>query len=116
MSLIVLVFAACFWAYNKDNYYLSFKWDLFWWGFGGSVTNILGMVSLQISLSQGPAGPIAAFVSISNVFLTLLECAYYTKMLRSMEIVGLVIGFLGSLFLVIPEAFSRIVRFLRICK
>ena len=46
MSFITLTVAAVFWQFNPDSYYFSFNWNLFWWGLGGSIINILGIVSL----------------------------------------------------------------------
>jgi hypothetical protein len=76
MSIINLSIAVVFWHYNPNDHYKSFNLTLFWWGFGGSIINILGLVSLQSALSKGPAGPISAFVSLSNVLLTAAECFY----------------------------------------
>ena len=76
MSIIVQAIAILFWYYNPNDIYKSFSINLFWWGFFGSIINILGLVSLQFALSKGPAGPISAFVSLSNVLLTLAECFY----------------------------------------
>lgn len=107
MSTITLAIAAVFWYFNPDSYYFSFNLNLFWWGLGGSVINILGIVSLQIAISTGPAGPISAFVSLSNVFLTVLECFYYKKGLKITEWVGFFVGFIGVLILVLPEIFQK---------
>ena len=76
MSLINLAIALLIWFQNPNNYYISFNITLFWWGFFGSIINILGLVSLQFALSRGPAGPISAFVSISNVLFTIIESFY----------------------------------------
>ena len=112
MSIIVQAIAILFWYYNPNDIYKSFSINLFWWGFFGSIINILGLVSLQFALSKGPAGPISAFVSLSNVLLTLAECFYNQQALKMTELIGFVIGFLGVLILVVPELFEKIFYFM----
>ena len=76
MSTLTLACAIVFWYFNPHDFYKSFNIYLFWWGFLGSIINILGLVSLQFAISTGPAGPISAFVSISNVLFTVIESFY----------------------------------------
>jgi hypothetical protein len=51
MSLINLSIALVVWNFFPNNPYLKFNIYLFWWGFFGSIVNILGLVSLQFALS-----------------------------------------------------------------
>jgi len=112
MSSITLSCALLFWYLNPNNYYTSFNIQTFWWGFFGSIINILGLVSLQFAISRGPVGPVSAFVSISNVLFTVIESFYNEQGLKLTEFVGFSIGFLGILILVVPELFEQMFYFL----
>lgn len=111
MSSITLICALIFWSFTPFNYFTSFNKYLFWWGFFGSIINILGLVSLQFAISRGPAGPISAFISISNVLFTVIESFYNNQGLKLTELVGFSIGFIGVLILVVPELFETIFYF-----
>lgn len=115
VSSFVLVAGLLFWKWNEESPELSFDLNLFYWGLFGSIINIMGITSLQVAISMGPAGPISAFVSMSNVLLTILEAIYYQKRLELSETFGFFIGFSGVLFLVIPELFEKIFELIKVC-
>ena len=77
MNAITCIFAVILWHLKSESWYLAFKWDLFYWGFAGSIMNNLGMISHHMSMSLGPVGPINVFVGVSNIILPIAECIYY---------------------------------------
>lgn len=105
VNLIVLVFAIPYWVKIEYSSYL------FWVGFAGSIINTLGIVSIQIALSCGPAGPISAIAAVASILLVVIEAFKTWKMLSFMEFIGLIFGIYGALVLVIPTFFEKMCCF-----
>ena len=72
-------------------------------GLLGSVFDTLGKACIQNAYSNGPAGPVAAFVEINNVFLVLYECFRMLQLPTALESIGFILGIFGALVLSVPD-------------
>lgn len=91
------------WYWTKIE---SLDWYLFLLGFIGSVTQSLGMSFINKAFTLGPSGTVSALGSVSAFFLVLIQAVKNLKSPRTLEIIGFIIGFIGALVLVIPDAFK----------
>ena len=114
MNSCTAIVAVVVWNMKAHSWYVGFKWDLFWWGLGGSILNNIGMVTHHLSMSCGPVGPINVFVGLTNIILPITESIYYGMYPRSLEIFAILMSFLGSLFLLIPEMFTGILTWVKL--
>ena len=79
-------------------------------GFFGSIFDSCGKACIQKAYSNGPAGPIAAFVELNNVVLIIKEAIMYKRIPNYLETLGFIFAIIGALVLCIPE---HIVKFLK---
>ena len=84
----------------------TFNMYFFKVGLIGSFIDFIGLVSLQTAFTIGPGGPVSALSCFRALILIIIEVVKTHECPKIMEIVGFVIGFLGSIVLVIPEWFK----------
>lgn len=91
-------------------YWVTVEFDLtvFLIGFFGSIINNVGIVICNLAYTYGPAGPVAALACTSTIALTVVIAIINQKMPRDFEILGLILGMIGALFLTIPEYLEKL--------
>lgn len=97
VNLIVLIFAIVFWSTHQ------FSIDLFWIGLVGSIINTIGLTCINTAISCGPLGPVSSIGACSNILLVIVEAVRHAKVPTYIELISLVLGFIGALVLVIPD-------------
>lgn len=58
--------------------------------------------------SNGPAGPVSAFVELNNVLLVIFEGIRLLKLPNYLEIIGFLLGIFGALVLSIPKQIKNL--------
>jgi drug/metabolite transporter (DMT)-like permease len=86
----------------------EFKQKQFWIGFVGSSFDLVGMIFMTNAFSCGPAGPASAMSSISSLFVIIIEALVNRRMLTKFEFISTVLGFAGTLILIIPDHLIQI--------
>ena len=79
---------------------------MFGLGFLAYVIGSLGMICLMVAYSLGPAGQVAGIVNMQCLLLAITQAIVHKEMFGTMELIGLVLGFLGGSVLVVPEKFE----------
>jgi drug/metabolite transporter (DMT)-like permease len=69
----------------------------------GSIIDLFGMIFLTNAFSCGPAGPASAIAAISSLLVIIIEALIAKKMLTVIELIAALLGFLGTLVLMIPD-------------
>jgi drug/metabolite transporter (DMT)-like permease len=103
VNSLILVAAIIFWTTSKN-----FSPLLFWIGFGGSMLNTLGIVCAQNAMAKGPMGPSIAISNTNFILFALGQVVIFNNSLSPMEIIGMLVQFLGSMVTVIPHWFESI--------
>ncbi len=83
-------------------YYPLFKFDyeLFLYGFGGTLLLVLSKLCFSIALKTGETGPVQATMNTFLViFLTIGSALWNMRLLRVFEIIGLIICLMGGIIL-----------------
>ena len=96
-NVIVLVFALIYWIKFEFSQYL------FLIGIVGSLIDTFALNMFSIALDRGPMGPASAIASFNSVILVLVDAVKKSQMPSTIEIIGMVLGFIGCLELVIPD-------------
>jgi drug/metabolite transporter (DMT)-like permease len=94
LTLIVFIFYSVLYGVNVRLLII---------GLVGSIINCVGIVCLSNASSKGPAGPVQALTSIQTILFTIVMALFYMQIPKNIEIVALLIGIYGSLFLSIPD-------------
>lgn len=63
----------------------------------------MGIVSIQIAYSSGPADQVAALGSTSSLMMVVFGCLTDWKHPRPLEIVSLILAIVGSLIIIVPK-------------
>ena len=85
-------------------------WKLFSIGIAAAVFDSVGKSFIQTAFSKGPAGPVAAFVEMNNIFLIILDALRTWTMPSALEIIGFLCGIAGGLCFVFEDQVSRSVK------
>jgi len=72
-------------------------------GFLGAIFNTSGIAFIIYAISIGPAGPVSALASSNTIPLTIIEAFRFSAIPNYLEVTGLILGFVGSLVLTIPN-------------
>ena len=105
VNLIILICAVVYWIR------VEFSWYLFVIGiFSGSLESV-GKVSITTAVVIGRAGPASALASLAGVELVIFEAVKAQKMITTIELISLLLGFVGSLILVVPQMFTMLCCF-----
>ena len=96
--IILLIGVTWYWRYCAE-----FQWQTFLIGFFSSIFDICGKACIMKAYSQGPAGPVSAFVELNNVLLVVFEGIRLMKLPNYLEIIGFLLGIFGALVLSIPK-------------
>lgn len=93
-------------------YWTTVEFDLpiFLIGLFGSIINNVGIVIVNLAYTYGPAGPASALACTSTIALTIILAIINQKMPREFEILGLIVGLLGAMFLTVPEYITRLLK------
>lgn len=101
VNVIIIIVGSFYWTK------IGFNKELMVDGIAGSIINTLGISTIQIALSLGPAGPVSAIASFSNLFLVFVEAIRKKQMISLLDIIALAFGLYGGFILVIPSFFER---------
>ena len=105
-NLIFFILALFYW-----NYFVKIDWYALLMGTIGAIVDHAGLNVAYLALRKGPGGPITATFCVSTIFVSIVEALRYLKMPSFIEIIGFIIGFVGSLEFVIPEVVEGIIFF-----
>ena len=103
VNVIVMFFAIIYWS-SSD----SFNTRLFVLGFITSIFDTIGKFTWLTSMNYGPGAPTSAIVNLSSPLLVIMQALVYFKMIKPTEFLALIICFLGSFILLIPNVAKRI--------
>ena len=98
--LVNVVVLICTLPYWLDGH---FDQRIFWIGFACSLFDTLGKVCLVGGISNGPSGPVSALTALDGVETFLLQAILAGNAIRPVEVIGLILSFVGALILVIPD-------------
>mmetsp|Transcript_13146 Transcript_13146/g.22239 ORF Transcript_13146/g.22239 Transcript_13146/m.22239 type:complete len:223 (+) Transcript_13146:669-1337(+) len=104
VNIIVLFPTVYYWIF------VDFNLRLFVVGIIGSIINTFGKVCIQNAVSLGPAGPASALLAMNSLILLVYDAVKNSKQPTLTEYLGLVLGLFGSLILVVPGMFERMVQ------
>lgn len=107
VNVIVLIFAIIYWTRFVFSQYH------FWLGIVGSLIDTAALNLFSIAMDRGPMGPASAIASFNAVILVIVDAFKKWQMPSSIEIIGMVLGFIGCLELVIPDKIHRLICFFR---
>jgi drug/metabolite transporter (DMT)-like permease len=105
VNIVILIAAIPYWVL------VHFSLKLYLLGLVGAIVNTLGLTAVQIALSCGPAGPVSALTTVSNLALVVIEAIKHKAVPRPLEFIGLFTGMIGALIFVIPDVFRVIFCF-----
>lgn len=89
----------------------SFNPQMMYWGLLGGFCDAAGKVIFYNALDIGPAGPINAVVGLCSIELLIIEAIINRQMLTNIELISILLSFLGSLILVIPGTIAKLLCF-----
>ena len=84
-------------------------------GLIGSIINTAGLTFMNTAISCGPMGPVSSIGGCSNILLVVVEAVKHRKTPSYIELISLILGFLGALELVIPDVVHSILKCLFCC-
>lgn len=105
VNIVILIAAIPYWVL------VHFSLKLYLLGLVGAIVNTLGLTAVQIALACGPAGPVSALTTVSNLALVVIEAIKHNSVPRPLEFIGLATGMIGALIFVIPDVFRVIFCF-----
>ena len=68
-----------------------------------SIADTAGMSFINDALSNGPCGPVQAYVMLTNVGFVIFEAIRLLQIPTTLQLVGFVMGILGGLVLSLPD-------------
>jgi drug/metabolite transporter (DMT)-like permease len=76
-------------------------------GFIAGVLACCGIVSLNLAFTNGPAGPVQVISSMYAPCLIVCVAFYTGKMISPLELIGVILGMYGVIFMTFPEFFEK---------
>lgn len=77
--------------------------EYLWKGTLGSILNNVGIVFVGNACATGVIGPSMALVNVQSILMTIMAAVFASQIPTWMQVLGLVIGILGSLVLTISD-------------
>ena len=102
VNAIIQIIAVVYW------YKVSFDARIFWIGLASGLFESLGKTCIQTAIAIGLAGPASAISSVGGVELVIYEAIKNGRMITFIETVALILSFIGSVTLVVPNAVKKI--------
>lgn len=86
----------------------DFKAEFFWAGTWSGVTEVLGIIFIQIACTRGLGGVAGAICHLDGPLTALVICFMTHRMLTPIEFLSLLISVFGGIVLVIPDQIAKI--------
>lgn len=97
VNLLILIFAIPYWVQH------GFVQKFFWLGFVGNFVDSVGLVAVTEAFACGPAGPVAAICSTTNLLMVLIEAIKHHRMLTKFELIGFILAVIGNIVIILPD-------------
>ena len=91
----------------------GFSTKLFLIGIVSGFSEASAKVAIQYAIVIGYAGPAAAICSLNGVELIIYQAIRYSTMLNALEIVVVILCLIGSIMILTPKPFEKILCFLK---
>ena len=107
LDVVVMIAGVIYW--NSSGPLLQpFKKELFLYG---AIASMMWQISqgfcLQ-ALTTGPQGPVCSIILASTLLLVIVEAIRNRKFPTWIELLSLVVGFIGALEMILPECFEKL--------
>ena len=97
VNLLIVIVAIPYWVKH------GFVQKFFWLGFVGNFVDSVGLVAITEAFACGPAGPVAAIVSTTNLLMVLIEAMKHQRMLTTFELIGFILAVFGNIVITLPD-------------